>query len=35
MKTQGPNVTLLCAGLSVHGNVILDHGLSLFRHRRW
>ncbi|MGF6547230.1 bactofilin family protein [Paraburkholderia youngii] len=30
MKTQGPNVTLLCAGLSVHGNVILDHGLSLF-----
>ncbi|NVH76353.1 polymer-forming cytoskeletal protein [Paraburkholderia sp. JPY432] len=30
MKTQGPNVTLLCAGLSVHGSVILDHGLSLF-----
>ncbi|APA90376.1 polymer-forming cytoskeletal protein (plasmid) [Paraburkholderia sprentiae WSM5005] len=30
MKSQGPNVTLLSAGLSVHGSVILDHGLSLF-----
>ncbi|MGF6851707.1 bactofilin family protein [Paraburkholderia sp. CI3] len=30
MKSQGPNVTLLCAGLSVHGSVILDHGLSVF-----
>ena len=30
MKPQPLNVTLLSAGLSVHGNVILDHGLSSF-----
>ena len=30
MKPQPLNVTLLSAGLSIHGNVILDHGISSF-----
>ncbi|TCK33359.1 polymer-forming protein [Paraburkholderia sp. BL8N3] len=30
MKPQPLNVTLLSAGLSIHGNVILDHGVSNF-----
>ena len=30
MKPQLPTVTLLSTGLSIHGNVILDHGLSSF-----
>jgi len=30
MKSQPLNVTLLSTGLSIHGNVILDHGLSSF-----
>jgi cytoskeletal protein CcmA (bactofilin family) len=30
MKPQPLNVTLLSAGLSVHGDVILDHGISNF-----
>ncbi|CAN7722379.1 bactofilin family protein [Paraburkholderia hospita] len=30
MKPQPLNVTLLSAGLSIHGDVILDHGVSNF-----
>lgn len=30
MKSQIPNVTLLSPGLTIHGDVILDHGLSTF-----
>ncbi|MFM0700720.1 bactofilin family protein [Paraburkholderia sediminicola] len=30
MKPQPLNVTLLSPGLSIHGNVILDHGVSNF-----
>ncbi|CAG4923452.1 bactofilin family protein [Paraburkholderia gardini] len=30
MKSQAPNVTLLSPGLTIHGDVILDHGLSTF-----
>jgi cytoskeletal protein CcmA (bactofilin family) len=30
MKPQPLNVTLLSAGLSIHGDVILDHGISNF-----
>lgn len=30
MKSQPLNVTLLSTGLSIHGDVILDHGLSSF-----
>ncbi|MPW10929.1 polymer-forming cytoskeletal protein [Paraburkholderia sp. CNPSo 3155] len=30
MKQQPLNVTLLSAGLSMHGDVILDHGMSNF-----
>ncbi|TGP40277.1 polymer-forming cytoskeletal protein [bacterium M00.F.Ca.ET.228.01.1.1] len=30
MKSQPLSVTLLSTGLSIHGNVILDHGLSSF-----
>jgi cytoskeletal protein CcmA (bactofilin family) len=30
MKPQPLNVTLLSPGLSIHGNVILDHGVSCF-----
>ncbi|MFM0154884.1 polymer-forming cytoskeletal protein [Paraburkholderia sediminicola] len=30
MKTQQINVTLLAPGSTIHGDVILDHGLSAF-----
>ncbi|SDR54922.1 Polymer-forming protein [Paraburkholderia fungorum] len=30
MKTQLPSVTLLAPGVSIHGDLILDHGLSNF-----
>ncbi|MGF6768597.1 cytoskeletal protein CcmA (bactofilin family) [Paraburkholderia sp. GAS199] len=30
MKPQPLSVTLLSPGLSIHGNVILDHGISTF-----
>ncbi|MFC0402969.1 bactofilin family protein [Paraburkholderia rhizosphaerae] len=30
MKTQTLNVTLLAAGATIHGDLILDHGLSSF-----
>lgn len=30
MKTQSLSVTLLAAGVSIHGNMILDHGVSTF-----
>jgi cytoskeletal protein CcmA (bactofilin family) len=30
MKPQPLSVTLLSTGLSIHGNVILDHGISSF-----
>lgn len=30
MKTQPLSVTLLAAGVSIHGDMILDHGVSTF-----
>jgi cytoskeletal protein CcmA (bactofilin family) len=30
MKTQLSSVTLLASGVSIHGDLILDHGLSTF-----
>ncbi|MFM0082890.1 polymer-forming cytoskeletal protein [Paraburkholderia sediminicola] len=30
MKTQPLSVTLLAAGVSIHGDIILDHGVSTF-----
>jgi cytoskeletal protein CcmA (bactofilin family) len=30
MKTQPLSVTLLAAGVSIHGDMILDHGISTF-----
>lgn len=30
MKAQPLSVTLLAAGVTIHGDVILDHGLSMF-----
>ena len=30
MKAQSPNVTLLSPGVTIHGDMILDHGLSTF-----